>query len=1262
MDVVETLLLWILSGCLLFNETHAQIGINGCPSSWVLFESHCYGFITDNPKILEEADSSCWTKGARLLTVNSESEHQMISRYLTENDIVLQSTWYTSGYYVTNGIRWGSGDVIFDVNINDFWNAPPNTMSRLYNKIAYKYGNGRWIYGWALVSGSQHHNYICEMPLADVHYMDVLNRDYDYGQGLVNTKDLSRGPMMTSEPRDVVVFGEGMGTSIAIECQASGQPAPRYTWYRGNDTLTANDNERYTISGGKLTIQSPQQVADSGEYRCKADNAVGTILSRPAVVQFGFLHTFSPVRPDDQAGTMFEGVRISCLAPAYSPAVRFGWFKNHNTHNYIFPGHPVHFISQSGYLYFSEVQPSDDRTYYCVVTLVPPYDYNVDTTLAPSRVGLGTKLILRPGKTDNNYGPIIHTHTFPTPTLLGSLVRLECIAYGSLPLSYSWHRANGVRMVKGTALSDRNRVLTIPHAPLEAEGDYICKVTRQGVNSEIATISLLLETKPYFADPIKNMLVDPSSDIVWRCKAVSRPTATYSWYKDGVLLRNDPGKLEVAGNELTIRSVDRTDQGVYQCGATNRHGTALSTGELKILSFAPNFDQFPMKPSQMAALGGTTLISCEVQGAPHPRVEWLKDGGPLGLIPGDVSGRLKMGVNFDLRITEIGVSDRGLYTCKASNVNGEAHNTTFLTVVDGVIIDRPPVPTEVTVNRTAFLYCAASQSASGLDVTYRWSMNGHQINTRTNPNIIEGKREGITGIYIREATFNLEGEYGCEAITPLQIEKKSAYLTVKGPPGAPAGCYVDGESVTSSTARVIWTVSAGLEHGAPINSYDIEADTLYDPEKWVVIATDIPENTAVEAAAAAGGRADQRTATLNDLVPNTSYRFRVRAVNGFGRGAQASKPSVYIRTWSTAPYRAPDNVGGGDGKVGTLNMSWTPLPESEQCGPGIGYNLYWKRNATRERYVWQSVKLPGDVSMYSALVGTENYYLPYDVIVGAYNDLGNGPNSSVVTVYSAMAMPDVVPMISDVSGINISTCVVSWDPIPDTREHIKGRIGGYTIQYYWNDQGCNPMTGCEVTNLRTRNIYGQTDNVMLIDLEANSELFFRLQVFNSAGRGPKGEWRRGETATNAPLNYPHFVSLSSHGTNSVRVSWQGIMTSTNEEIITGYKVKWWEVQSDMRHANETSSDLLETSVILYGLQQRTVYQLRALGISAGGDGQMSPPIYFTLLGGLLRIDPTTTQICYEDVSCDSPCQFYHVSHLLTVLILSISTKCTVNIL
>ena len=29
------------------------------------------------------------------------------------------------------------------------------------------------------------------------------------------------------------------------------------------------------------------------------------------------------------------------------------------------------------------------------------------------------------------YGPIIHTHTFPSPALKGNDIRMECIAYGS---------------------------------------------------------------------------------------------------------------------------------------------------------------------------------------------------------------------------------------------------------------------------------------------------------------------------------------------------------------------------------------------------------------------------------------------------------------------------------------------------------------------------------------------------------------------------------------------------------------------------------------------------------------------------------------------------------------------------------------------------------------------------------------------------------------------------------------------------------------
>lgn len=34
-------------------------------------------------------------------------------------------------------------------------------------------------------------------------------------------------------------------------------------------------------------------------------------------------------------------------------------------------------------------------------------------------------------------------------------------------------------------------------------------------------------------------------------------------------------------------------------------------------------------------------------------------------------------------------------------------------------------------------------------------------------------------------------------------------------------------------------------------------------------------------------------------------------------------------------------------------------------------------------------------------VGAYNYYLLYDVMIQPYNDLGQGPNSSVSTIYSA---------------------------------------------------------------------------------------------------------------------------------------------------------------------------------------------------------------------------------------------------------------------
>lgn len=79
-------------------------------------------------------------------------------------------------------------------------------------------------------------------------------------------------------------------------------------------------------------------------------------------------------------------------------------------------------------------------------------------------------------------------------TLCALTITHHHLAVCSLPLKYSWSRADDQPFIKGTQFSDNNRVLTIANAPLEAEGDYICKVVRQGIVSKTATISLLLES------------------------------------------------------------------------------------------------------------------------------------------------------------------------------------------------------------------------------------------------------------------------------------------------------------------------------------------------------------------------------------------------------------------------------------------------------------------------------------------------------------------------------------------------------------------------------------------------------------------------------------------------------------------------------------------------------------------------------------------------------------------------------------------------
>ena len=65
----------------------------------------------------------------------------------------------------------------------------------------------------------------------------------------------------------------------------------------------------------------------------------------------------------------------------------------------------------------------------------------------------------------------------------------------------------------------------------------------------------------------------------------------------------------------------------------------------------------------------------------HPQVVWFKNNANLNLVKGDMNGRVGMDLAFGLVMTDIQHSDRGFYTCKGSNIHGDASMTTELNIM-----------------------------------------------------------------------------------------------------------------------------------------------------------------------------------------------------------------------------------------------------------------------------------------------------------------------------------------------------------------------------------------------------------------------------------------------------------------------------------------------------------------------------------------------------------------------------------------------------
>nr|XP_020651666.1 contactin-5 isoform X1 [Pogona vitticeps] len=986
---------------------------------------------------------------------------------------------------------------------------------------------------------------------------------YQVSEAFRHDDSIDYGPVFIQEPDNVIFPVDSDEKKVSLNCQARGNPAPTYRWFRNGTEIDVESDYRYSMVEGNIIINNPSETKDAGQYQCFTTNIFGSILSREATLQFAYLGNFSGRTRTTVSVREGQGVVLMCAPPLHSPEIIYSWVFNE------FPSFVAEdsrrFISQeTGNLYISKVQPSDVGSYICLVK----------NTVTNARVlSPPTPLTLRTDGVMGEYEPKIEVHFPYTVTAAkGSTVKMECFALGNPVPTISWRKVNGPNPSKAR-LRKSQAVLEIPNVQLEDAGTYECKAENsRGRN--VFRGQLQIYTYPHWSEKLNDTQLDSGDQLRWECKATGKPRPTYRWLKNGGPLW--PGsRIEMVNGVLMIHSVNQSDAGMYQCVAENKHGAIYTSAELRILASAPTFPPSQLKKIIIVTKGQEVAVECKPQGSPKPTITWKKGDKALR-----ENKRITVLPDGNLRILNATKSDEGRYVCRGENVFGSADITASVFVKEPTRIELSPKRTELTVGESIVLSCKAIHDPT-LDVIFRWTLNGQPIDFEREGGHFESIRAQVSSadLMIRNILLMHAGRYGCKIQTTADTVSDEAELLVRGPPGPPGVVIV--EEITETTATLSWT--PGADNHSPITSYNLQARSPFSLG-WQTVKT-VPENIS----------GDMESAMAVELNPWVEYEFRVVATNKIGTG-DPSAPSRVIRTKEAVPKTAPANVSGRSGRRHELVIAWEPVSEEFQNGEGFGYIVAFRPNGTRgwkEKMVTSS-----DASKFIYRDESVPLLTPFEVKVGAYNNKGDGPFSPIVIICSAEGEPSTAPTDIKAAGLSVSEILVSWR---HSKESL-GRPQGFEVGY-WKD--IEQEEAAE--KARTE---GNESSIVLTGLEGNTLYHLRVKAYNSAGYGPPSNIVRASTKKSPPSQAPGNIMWMQDGAH-VSLGWEPVRPLENESDVMGYKVLF----RQEGHSNSQVIETQKTSAMLLLPDAVGVYIIEVRAVSEGGDGTPSSQIRVTSFSG-----------------------------------------------
>nr|XP_021325175.1 receptor-type tyrosine-protein phosphatase S isoform X21 [Danio rerio] len=646
----------------------------------------------------------------------------------------------------------------------------------------------------------------------------------------------------------------------------------------------------------------------------------------------------------------------------------------------------------------------------------------------------------------------------------GGVVSFVCQATGDPKPKVTWNkkgkRVNSQRIE--TIEFDEGAGAVLRIQPLRAPRDenvYECQAENsEGEINVQAKLSIIRED--LLPPGFPNIDMGPQLKVVERtrtatmlCAASGNPDPEITWFKD--FLPIDPntsnGRIKQLRSEafegtpirgaLQIENTEETDQGKYECVASNVEGVRYSSPanlyvrELReVRRVPPRFSILPT--SQEIMPGGSVNITCVAVGSPMPYVKWMLNSEDL--TPED---EMPVGRNV-LELNS--VRESANYTCVAMSSLGIIETVAQITVKSLPKPPGTPVVTETTATSITITWDSGNpEPVSHYIIQYRAKSPESKFETVDSITTTRYSIGGLspnTDYEIRVSAFNTIGQ----GPPSEPVEARTGEQAPASPPR-----NIQARIISQNTVLVRWDEPD--EPNGQIKGYRVyyTMDPTLPMSMWQIHNVQ-----------------DSVLTTIQSLVTSETYTIRVLAFTSVGDGP-FSDP-IHVKVLQGVPGQ-PTNFQVGEVSDTGVELTWEPAFEKEGI---ISYELHYKEG--KDGPLGKKKFAPTSSFVVDGLRPNTEYFFS----LAAVSSKGIGAFTNDLAQTTSQAN---VPRNFTVKLVTKTTVLLSWK-FYDSRFPYK-----CTIEYHRQKSDIDArMTKTLITNLRPNTTYE-----------------FRISCQDSSDGGPK---------------------------------------------------------------------------------------------------------------------------------------------------------------